>query len=52
VVYKEGKTNKQPEGLVKLEDLTVTSKGLLEIAKTEASFAERATGTLVLNQYI
>ncbi|WP_162990170.1 hypothetical protein [Mesobacillus foraminis] len=52
VVYKEGKTNKQQEGLVKLQDLTATSRLLLDSAKTKATFAERATGTLVLNQYI
>ncbi|MBT2757454.1 hypothetical protein J7E71_16140 [Mesobacillus foraminis] len=50
VVYKEGKTNKQPKGLVKLKDLTATSTLLLDSA-TEAAFAERVTGTLVLNRY-
>ncbi|MBT2757452.1 hypothetical protein J7E71_16125 [Mesobacillus foraminis] len=50
MVYKEGKTNKQPKGLVKLKDLTATSTLLLDSA-TEAAFAERATGTLVLNRY-
>jgi hypothetical protein len=40
------------EGLVKLEDLTATSRLVFGIAKTEAAFADRATGTLVLNRYI
>ncbi len=52
VVYRECKANKKQEGLVKLEDLTAASRLVFGIAKPEAAFADRATGTLVLNQYI
>lgn len=52
VVYKECKANKKQEGLVKLEDLTATSRLAFGIAEHEEAFADRATGTLVLNRYI